>query len=296
MKLNLLNLFYLLQLILVTKENEGPLQYPEPPEGWDEGDCQSLQIQSPINIPFLKDESIVIDNGNYSNIILLNYSIINSGKVKFDNGHKWTTEELDIGNIEIELNKTIYKYKLHSIHFHLYSEHRIENTQYPMEMHMVHKNMNKTDIENQNLVIGVLFSFKNDIENKFLNDMSLADENEIKDASITSLINEKNSYYYYKGSLTTTPCTENVNWIVFRDIKDMSFNQFNKFQNWVEKSNMKYYGVGYGNARGPKRLSGRKIYLENSNYSDKGYLGIIIIFVFIIIIVLFFFFMKGKSL
>ena len=43
----------------------------------------------------------------------------------------------------------------------------------------------------------------------------------------------------------------------------MSFEQFNKFKNWVEKSNMGYYGVGYGNARGPKRLNGRKIYVEN---------------------------------
>ena len=32
---------------------------------------------------------------------------------------------------------------------------------------------------------------------------------------------------------------------------------------WVESSNSTYYGVGYGNARGPKRLSNRKIYIEN---------------------------------
>ena len=43
----------------------------------------------------------------------------------------------------------------------------------------------------------------------------------------------------------------------------MSYEQFNKFQNWIENSNITYYGVGYGNARGPKRLSGREIYLEN---------------------------------
>ena len=90
-------------------------------------------------------------------------------------------------------------------------------------------------------------------------------EKKIKDASIIDLINKNDSFYYYKGSLTTIPCTENVNWIVFKDIKSMSFEQFNKFKNWVEKSNMDYYGVGYGNARGPKSLNGRKIYLENFN-------------------------------
>jgi hypothetical protein len=43
----------------------------------------------------------------------------------------------------------------------------------------------------------------------------------------------------------------------------MSYNQFKKFKEWVESSNSTYYGVGYGNARGPKRLSNRKIYKIN---------------------------------
>ena len=266
---------------LVFSDEEGPLPYPEPLEGWEEGDCQSLQIQSPIDIPSIKDESTIIDNGEHAKIKLVNYSVINSGNVKFDTYHKWTTEELNIGHIEIELNKTLYKYKLHSIHFHLYSEHRIENKQYPMEMHMVHKNMNKSDNENTNLVIGILFDYNKDSENKFLKNINLAEEKEIKDANILNLINEHDAFYYYKGSLTTVPCTENVNWIVFKNIQNMSFEQFNKFQKWIINSNMKYYGNGYGNARGPKRLSGRKIYLENYNYGNNGQKSFEVLFLLI---------------
>ena len=257
-------LFYLL-LISNLSANEGPLQYPEPPGGWDEGDCKSNQIQSPIDIPSIKDNSVLLDDGSHAKIKSLFFSNLFDGVVKFDKGHKWTTNELDIGYIEIYLNKTLYKYKLNSFHFHLYSEHRIENKQYPMEMHLVHKNLNKEDSLNENLVIGILFDYKENIENKFFNDINLAEEKKIKDASIIDLINKNDAFYYYKGSLTTIPCTENVNWIVFKDIKSMSFEQFNKFKNWVEKSNMDYYGVGYGNARGPKSLNGRKIYLENFN-------------------------------
>ena len=257
-------LFYLL-LISNLSANEGPLQYPEPPGGWDEGDCKSNQIQSPIDIPSIKDNSVLLDDGSHAKIKSLFFSNLFDGVVKFDKGHKWTTNELDIGYIEIYLNKTLYKYKLNSFHFHLYSEHRIENKQYPMEMHLVHKNLNKEDSLNENLVIGILFDYKENIENKFLNDINLAEEKKIKDASIIDLINKNDAFYYYKGSLTTIPCTENVNWIVFKDIKSMSFEQFNKFKNWVEKSNMDYYGVGYGNARGHKSLNGRKIYLENFN-------------------------------
>ena len=258
-------LFYLLLLISNLSANEGPLQYPEPPGGWDEGECKSNQIQSPIDIPSIQDNSVILDDGSHAKIKSLFFSNIYDGVVKFDKGHKWTTNELDIGYIEIYLNKTLYKYKLNSFHFHLYSEHRIENKQYPMEMHLVHKNLNKEDSLNENLVIGILFDYKDNKENKFLNDINLAKEKKINDASIVDLINKNDAFYYYKGSLTTIPCTENVNWIVFKDIKSMSFEQFNKFKNWVEKSNMDYYGVGYGNARGPKRLNGRKIYLENFN-------------------------------
>ena len=91
----------------------------------------------------------------------------------------------------------------------------------------------------------------------------MADETKIKSASILNLINKDDTFYYYKGSLTTVPCTENVNWIVFKDVRSMSYNQFKKFKEWVESSNSTSYGVGYGNARGPKRLSNRKIYIEN---------------------------------
>lgn len=267
----LLNIIYFLSLISIFNSNEGPLQYPEPALGWEDGDCQSTQIQSPIDIPSIKDPSIFIDNGAHAKIKSLSYSNIKSGEVKFDHSHKWTTKELDIGFIEIELNQTLYKYKLHSIHFHLYSEHRIENKQYPMEMHMVHKNMNKNDKQNENLVLGVLFDYKDDKNNKFLDDMNLAYEKKINGASIQSLINQNDEYYYYKGSLTTVPCTENVNWIVFKKIKHMSFNQFNKFKNWIENSDMKYYGTGYGNARGPKRINGRRIYLENNHIKESSF-------------------------
>ena len=269
-KIFFLNIIIFFSLISFYNGNEGPLQYPEPAGGWEDGDCQSTQIQSPIDIPSIKDESIFIDNGAHAIIKSLSYSTIKSGEVKFDHSHKWTTKELDIGYIEIELNHTIYKYKLHSIHFHLYSEHRIENKQYPMEMHMVHKNMNKSDKQNENLVLGVLFDYKNDINNDFLDEMNLSSEKQINDALITNIINKNDEFYYYKGSLTTVPCTENVNWIVFKKVKDMSFNQFNKFRKWIENSDMKYYGTGYGNARGPKRINGRKIYLENYHYEEAS--------------------------
>ena len=65
----------------------------------------------------------------------------------------------------------------------------------------------------------------------------------------------------FKGASTTVPCTENINLIVIKNIKHMSYNQFKKFKRWIWNNDKKYYMVEYGNARGPKRLSQRKIYL-----------------------------------
>ena len=61
-------LFYLLLLISNLSANEGPLQYPEPPGGWDEGECKSNQIQSPIDIPSIQDNSVILDDGSHAKI------------------------------------------------------------------------------------------------------------------------------------------------------------------------------------------------------------------------------------
>lgn len=265
-----LSLSFLLSIFFLIKCNEGPLQYPEPAGGWDDGDCKSLNSQSPIDIPPNYDNSVVIDDGDKAKIISMNYSIINSGEVAFDKNHKWTTEELDIGNLIIRLNKTIYNYKVNNIHFHLYSEHRLQNKQFPMEMHIVHKNMNQSDTLNENLVIGVLFDYEKNVKSEFLENMKLAEEEEINGADIKSIINGNDPFYYYKGGLTTVPCTENVNWIVFKSVHNFSYEQFSKMKKWITSSGDNYYNTGYGNARGPKPINGRNIFFENSNVEDNN--------------------------
>ena len=250
--------------------NEGNyLQYPEPAEGWDKDNCQSKSLQSPIEIPSMKDENVIKDDGSAANIIDMIYPEISGVNVSYDGGHKWTTQKLlnsDKRIIKLNLNKTSYIYELKSFHFHLYSEHRLESKQYPMEMHLVHENQDTSNKLNQYLVLGILFDYADDKENKFLKDIHLSTGEEITGASLSDLIKKNDTFYYYKGSLTTEPCDETVNWIVFKDIKAMSYQQYEDFKKWVEGSNPKYYGAGYGNARGPKPLNKRSIFLEN----EKG--------------------------
>ena len=256
------------------EEKEPHLLYPEPHKGWDEGEncnCSSTNHQSPIEIPSMKDQQVEKDDGTFAQIIDIVYPKITENlniSVKYDYGHKWTTKQSDLGTVQIKLNGNLFTYNLKSFHFHLYSEHRLESKQYPMELHLVHiKNGTNDDNDiNKYLVLGILFDYADDKENKFLNDIHLSENKTITDASISDLIKKNDTFYYYKGSLTTIPCSENVNWIVFKDVKTMSYEQYKNFKDWVEESEPYYYRNGYGNARGPKRLNGRTIYLEN----EKG--------------------------
>ena len=54
------------------EETEPHLLYPEPHEGWDEGEncnCSSTNHQSPIEIPSMKDQQVEKDDGTFAQII-----------------------------------------------------------------------------------------------------------------------------------------------------------------------------------------------------------------------------------
>ena len=57
------------------------LQYPEPYTGWEEDQCQNSVEQSPINIPYETDFSILKDYGNVE-ILSVNYNYLESGKIQ----------------------------------------------------------------------------------------------------------------------------------------------------------------------------------------------------------------------
>lgn len=139
-------------------------------------------------------------------------------------------------------------YKLVSFHFHVPSEHQIEDKRYDMELHLVHKNK-----KGKLAVIGVLIKAgeENELMEElwnFLQDDGL-EEKEIESIHLLSLIPDNRDAFYYSGSLTTPPCTEGVHWIVFESPIDFSNKQIASF----------YQVYGYNN-RPLQPINGRDIY------------------------------------
>ncbi|MFS8110286.1 carbonic anhydrase [Rhizobium jaguaris] len=106
------------------------------------------------------------------------------------------------------------EYKLVQFHFHHPSEHQINGKTYPMEVHFVHANA-----AGALAVVGVLIENgrANAVFDKVVSTMPVTEGSPVKvDAEINpnGLLPPKLTYYRYSGSLTTPPCSEDVDWLL----------------------------------------------------------------------------------
>lgn len=60
-------------------------------------------------------------------------------------------------------------------------------------------------------------------------------------------LDKKRGFFHYKGSLTTPPCAEVVNWLVVDDPQPISYEQLMLFRREWEYNNT--FALGNGNNR-----------------------------------------------
>ena len=128
-------------------------------------------------------------------------------------------------------------YYLKQIHFHEPSEHKINGVIYPIEMHMVH--LNKAG---QISVLGILGEEGDESQlfeffESFLPIENGAEKDIHQNIDLSSLFLNANNYYSYSGSLTTPPCTEGVNWVVFKTPIILSVGEVLKLKNNMPVNN-----------------------------------------------------------
>ena len=201
------------------------------PEHWTEfekdSDCGG-KYQSPINI---------ISKDAVTNNSLKELDIHYASKTKINevvnNGHsiQYNFESGDYLNYKDD------KYELKQIHFHESSEHTIDGIRYPMVIHMVHVNH-----KNQFVVLAVMVKEGyNSAPFEFLESYLPLDKGQRKNINSSfdlnkNLPNDK-GYFHYIGSLTTPPCTEGVNWFVFKNPITISLEQVKTLQKLMPLNN-----------------------------------------------------------
>lgn len=200
--------------------------------------------QSPINIPgfIVNSKNLNVERDYLSSKISVSY-ISNIIQCNYDFGSS------------VIFNDQLYDLK--HIQFKTPAEHLISSVTYPLEMQIVHLLRNSNDNSNNFLIIS--FLFQEGRENEILKNITdnIPDEGEVSSDDentlyLDELFTGKNNYYFYEGSLTSTPFSETVNWFVIAEIQEASYAQI-KRMNVLQKNN----------ARHIQALNGREIIVNS---------------------------------
>jgi carbonic anhydrase len=179
------------------------------PAKWSELDaanraCSVGTQQSPIDIG---------DNTIKAQLAPLKITWAKTADTIVNNGH---TIQLNMGDGSI-LSTGGGNYRLVQFHFHRPSEHTINGSPLPMEVHFVHQNS-----AGALAVVGVLMTTGK--SNKVFNTIVLTMPNRAGDPvkadpkiDPNAFLPTKRSYYRYAGSLTTPPCGETVDWLLLTE-------------------------------------------------------------------------------
>ncbi|RWS22122.1 carbonic anhydrase 9-like isoform X2, partial [Leptotrombidium deliense] len=209
--------------------------------------CNSTQ-QSPINILSYgveSDPTMFLEFGPFYNTWLQRAELSNDGvtvEVELTGGGSPLVSGTAVNN---EL------YRFQQFHFHwgsednVGSEHTIDNVRFPLEMHLVHYNDKYDNIieaatkPDGLLVLAILFKLSV-VNNPFLNPL-IIDLGSVRCASrkldfnnrviLAQLLPVNTRFFYqYRGSLTTPPCLETVNWIIFPETVPIGIQQMLQFR------------------------------------------------------------------
>lgn len=120
-------------------------------------------------------------------------------------------------------------YDLKQFHFHSPSEHILNGRNYPLEMHFVHQNASGIT------VVGVFFTqgaANPSLQTIWDNAPKTVSTNTVAGLMINAndFLPKDLKYFAYKGSLTTPPCTEGVNWMVIKEPIEASAEQLRFLQ------------------------------------------------------------------
>jgi len=236
--------------------------------------------QSPINI-----ETFSSEKSDYGETLTTkHYSNYYQTKIT-NNGHSVVLQFADSGQPKpLLFGGNLPKgeiFEFDGLHWHWGadsqrgSEHRLDGVSFPVEMHLVHFNKKYGSLESaankaDGLAVAAFFIKVSGRDNKgysrvIKNLYTIKDEKDVAGIGLHSLkdlipSDATNQHFFYQGSLTTPPCTENVFWNVFLDTNYLSEKQLSAFRT-LKTQNGRSISDNY---RPLQKRNGRQISL----YSD----------------------------
>ena len=166
--------------------------------------CDTGRLQSPINITSTQKQRLPA----------LEFKYLSSPLVLANDGH---TLRIRLNNHgQLKFGKQIYS--LSQVHFHTPAGDQIAGETFPMGAHFLHKSAS-----GQLLALVVLFRLgaPNNTFDMLLSNIpkKVGTNQAIKNMSINvnDLLPVSKGYYRFMGSLTSTPCTEGVEWVILKE-------------------------------------------------------------------------------
>ncbi|PQP95973.1 alpha carbonic anhydrase 7-like isoform X1 [Prunus yedoensis var. nudiflora] len=162
--------------------------------------------------------------------------------------------EGDAGSISINGKE----YNLRQCHWHSPSEHSINGKRYDVELHMVHRAKNNSDVA----VVGFLYKIGQ--PNPFISKVrkaiaSMVDVQKDVHLGVIDPRKMKKAKIGYSGSFTTPPCSEGVTWTINKQVHTVSISQVKLLQQAV-------FNYAEMNARPVQPLNGREVKLHGSSF------------------------------
>ena len=134
-------------------------------------------------------------------------------------------------------------YQLETVTAHTPSEHHIDGKSYPLELQLLHS-QTFGDVA----VVSMLFDIgdANPVVQEIIDNMP----SEVGTSDVTGVLNARGlmtrdiGYYSYKGSMTTPPCAEPVDWFVMLEIGTVSQAQVDALQSVTGPNNRPLQALG----------------------------------------------------
>jgi len=197
--------------------------------------CSTGQYQSPINFvgtKLLKNSRPTPNWSDPKNATFKMVPFVNDGLTV----QLWYSKS-NLGMAAKTKQMNGKTYNLIREHFHVTSEHHVDDKFYPLEAHFVHQADDKSLS-----VIGVFFEIgqtENAHLKSFLSKIPEKPEIEgtttgkyVENMNLQSVADhfKKSKFFQYSGSLTTPPCSEGIYWTVAQTPMNMTLAQWNKFR------------------------------------------------------------------